>query len=71
MYPKLLFLAILRLLAHIFKATTVKFGASVWTLPMPNFVKKSIKGIGPRGRFITKNPYFDDYGGLKPTFPKP
>jgi len=32
--------------------------------PTPNFVKKSLKGIGPlREDFYHKIPYFDDLGG--------
>jgi len=42
LYQKLLFLALLAALSHIFKATMVKVGMTmgIWeTLPVPNFVK--------------------------------
>jgi len=54
----------------IFEATTVKFGLKVRTSeslsPKPNFVKISLGDWPLRDRLITRNSYFDDFGGLKP-----
>jgi len=39
---------------------------------MPNFVKKSFKGISRLGAdLLQKIPYFDDFGELQPVFLKP
>ena len=51
-YTKITFFAILRAVSPHFKATTVKFATKVRTwnsLPTPNFVKKSLRGIYPFG----------------------
>jgi len=43
-----------------------------WTpSPMPNFVKIDKGDWSITGIFITKNPYFDNLGGLQPTFLTP
>jgi len=65
------FCRFLALVTHILTATIVKFSVRVQTwdsLRHANFAKIAQGDWLLRGRFIPKIPYFDDFGGLKPTF---